>query len=141
MKSIIKVLFAIVLVSGIAIQVSAQRNAGELQVNTRLRESEGTYDQRQLYRKFLEEYMKNCPYITNFSVREVVGTSDNHDVEWRYNVNSWDDITKFYSWVAQQLKSPKESGLKMALAPFAPDYAIGGQISVAKRMKSSLARH
>lgn len=141
MKSITSILFAAILISGIALHANAQKPSGGLEVTTRLTETSGSYDQRKLYREFLEQYMKNCPYVTNFSVREAVGTADNHEVEWRYAVDSWEDITKFYSWLSQELKSPKESGIKMALTPYQPNYSLGGRISVAKRTKSSLARH
>lgn len=147
MKTIIKMLFAAVLISGtgfttIAQQSSAQtvERSGKYEVNTQLVEKEGTYDQRKLYREFLVAYMKNCPYISHFDIHEAVGSSDNHDVVWSYEVNGWDDITKFYSWVREHLQSSEDNGLKKAMTPYKPDYAIGGQIKMEKVSKSTLAK-
>lgn len=140
MKSIISALLVTVLISGFSLTSYAQQPSGKLEVTTQLKETEGTYDQRKLYRKFLVQYMKDCPYVSHFSVEEAVGKSDNHKVQWSYQVNSWSDITKFYGWVTEQLKATKEEGLKMALTPYGPDYALGGQIHVSKRGKTALAR-
>lgn len=147
MKAIIKLLFAALLISGTTFAANAQslqsqvdQKPGKYQVNTQLVEQKGTYEERKLYREFLTEYMKNCPYITNFSVHEAVGSHNNHDVVWNYDVNDWNDITKFYSWVTSQLKASNNDGLKTAMTPYAPDYAIGGQIQVEKRSKAALAK-
>lgn len=137
MKKIINMFMVALLVSGSVLAATAQqKTTGKLQVNTQLRETKGTIAQRQLYREFLEEYMKNCPFISNFKVQQAIGTTDDHNVVWTYNVNSWDDITKFYGWVTEQLKSDKKGGLKMAMTPYKPDYAIGGKIEVTERSRS-----
>lgn len=142
MKSRIKIFLWIALVcAGFSFQAKAQKSSGSLEVTTQLKEATGTYDQRKLYRKFMEESMKDCPYVHNFSIRESIGTADNHKVEWHYRVDGWDDITKFYSWLNTKLKSGQENGVRMALTPYAPNYSLGGKISVAKRVKSSLAKH
>lgn len=96
-------------------------------VSTQLVESNGTYEQRKLYREFLVEFMKNCPYISDFNICEKSASSDNHQVEWTYQVNGWRGITEFYNWVNDQLQS-KNKGLKIALTPYGHDYAIGGKI-------------
>ena len=137
MKKIIKMFIIALLVSGSVLAATAQqKSSGKLQVNTQLKEIEGTSAQRELYRGFLEEYMKNCPFVSNFKVQQAIGTKDDHNVVWSYNVNSWDDITKFYSWITDQLKSKGNDGLKMAMTPYKPDYAIGGKINVTERNKS-----
>lgn len=148
MKTIIHFFFATLIIGGTAFAASAQESQsqnnqkpGKYEVTTRLTEKEGTYEQRKLYRGFLTEYMKNCPYISNFSVHEAVDAQNNHDVIWTYDVNGWDDITKFYSWVGEHLKPTEKDGLKMAMSPYAPDYAIGGQIHLEKRNKSELAKN
>lgn len=141
MKKIAKIFLVALLIGGSALSVSAQQQSkGKLEVNTRLTESIGSHTQRQLYREFLAEYMKECPYITNFKIHEALGSSDNHDVVWTYDVNSWDDITKFYGWINEKLKSRGDDGLKKAMTPYQPDYAIGGQIKVSERNKGSLAK-
>lgn len=141
MKTIAKFLLAIIITSTSMLAANAQHQSkGKLEVNTRLTETEGSYTQRKLYREFLAEYMKDCPYISNFSVREAVGASDNHEVVWTYDVNSWDDITRFYSWINGKIKSRTDDGLKKALTPFKPDYALGGRIKVTERGKGALAR-
>lgn len=147
MKTIIKLLFAAFIITGTGFAATAQQSSteevqkpGKYEVTTRLVEKVGTMEQRQLYREFLEEYMENCPYISHFSVQQAVGSNNNHDVVWTYQVNSWSDVTKFYSWVGNQLKSSKEDGLKKAMTPYAPDYAIGGQIQMEKRSKAALAK-
>lgn len=136
MKKIMQILMIAFFAGGSVFAANAQQHAtGKLQVTTQLKESKGSSDQRQLYRQFLEEYMKNCPYISNFKVEEALGSQDDHNVVWSYNVNSWEDITKFYSWINEQLKSNKNDGLKMALTPYQPDYAIGGKINVTEKGK------
>lgn len=147
MKTIIKMLFAALLIGGTAFAANAQdsqfqvdQKPGKYEVNTQLIEQTGTYDQRKLYREFLTEYMNNCPYISSFSIHEAIGSHNNHEVVWTYDVNGWNDITRFYSWVSDQLKSAKDEGLKKAMTPYAPDYAIGGQIHVEKRSKAALAK-
>jgi hypothetical protein len=140
MKTIITSVFAVLFVCGALVAANAQNSSRKYQVSTRLKESTGTYQQRQLYRGFLTEYMKECPYISHFSMQEAVGSPDNHDVVWRYEVNSWNDITAFYAWVDNQLKSSENNGLKKAMTPYAPDYAIGGQINVQKKGKQVLAK-
>ncbi|MGH2643189.1 MAG: hypothetical protein ACRDE2_04520, partial [Chitinophagaceae bacterium] len=84
--------------------------------------------------------LKNCPYISNFNIHEAMNSQNNHDVVWTYDVNGWNDITKFYSWISDQLTGSKDNGLKTAMTPYAPDYAIGGQIQVGKRSKDALAK-
>lgn len=141
MKTIAKIFFVALLTGSSVFAAQAQQsNKGKLEVTTRLTESKGTLEERQLYREFLVEYMKQCPYISNFSVQPAIGSSDNHNVVWTYNVNSWDDITKFYGWVNEKLKSNTSEGLKKALTPYNPDYAIGGQINVTDRHRDRLAR-
>lgn len=139
MKSITTILFAALLVSGSFFAAQAQKASGRLTVSTQLKETNGTYDQRQLYRQFLTNYMQECPYISHFSIYEAPGSSDNHEVVWSYEVNNWQDITEFYAWVNQQLKS-KDDGLKKAMTPYQPDYTIGGQINVQKTKDARLAR-
>jgi hypothetical protein len=140
MKKIIASVFAVLFACGTLLTANAQNTSGKYQVTTRLKESTGTYQERELYRGFLTEYMKACPYISHFSVQEAVGSADNHDVVWRYQVNSWNDITAFYAWVNNQLKSSDDNGLKKAMTPYAPVYAIGGQIDVQKKGKQVLAK-
>ncbi|MGH2645601.1 MAG: hypothetical protein ACRDE2_16745, partial [Chitinophagaceae bacterium] len=69
MKTIIKLLFAAFLISGTAFAANAQSSQSEVnqkpgryEVNTQLVEQKGTYEQRKLYREFLIQYLKNCPY-------------------------------------------------------------------------------
>jgi hypothetical protein len=140
MKTIIKLLFVAVLTTGITVAANAQKHSGKYEVSTQLKESRGSYDQRKLYREFLSEYMKNCPYISNFSIHEAIGSADNHNIVWKYDVNGWDDITKFYGWISEQIKSKQDNGLMKAMTPYEPDYAIGGQIHLEKRSKASLAK-
>lgn len=148
MKTIIKYFFAALLIGGTAFAANAQESQsqvspkpGKYEVTTRLTEKVGTYEQRKLYREFLTEYMKNCPYISNFSVHEMLDAHNNHDVVWTYEVNGWNDITKFYSWIAEHLKDSQKDGLKMSMTPYAPDYAIGGEIHLEKRNSSELAKN
>ncbi len=140
MKTISKALIVVLLFTGFTFSGHAQQRKGNLEVTTQLKETNGSYDQRKLYREFLISYMKNCPYISNFNIRETTQTSDNHDVTWSYDVNSWDDITKFYGWVESHLKPGKNGGLKKAMTPYQPDYAIGGKIQVHKAQKGTLAK-
>jgi hypothetical protein len=148
MKTIIKMLFVALLIIGTtfiahgrSLQAPVDQKPDKYEVTTQLVEEKGTYEQRKLYREFLTEYMKNCPYISNFSIHEEIDSHNDHDVVWTYDINNWDDITKFYSWVTNQLKSSKNDGLKTAMTPYAPDYAIGGRIQVEKRDKAALAKY
>lgn len=144
MKTIIKVLTIAILFSGFSFMANAQDTqepSGKLVVNTQLQESQGTYGQRKVFRTFLKDYMKDCPYISHFSIHEALNSSDNHEVVWTYEVNSWNDITAFYNWVGKQLKSKSNEGFKNAMTPYQPDYAIGGKIHVERRSKSALARY
>ncbi len=140
MKSISKILLVAILLSGFSLMAGAQKKSGKLEVKAQLTEVKGTYDQRKLYRDFLTEYMTKCPYISHFSIREAVGSSDNHKVVWSYQVDSWEDITKFYHWVSKQIGAKEENGLAMAMTPYAPDYNIGGRIHVGKTNGAALAR-
>lgn len=114
---------------------------GRYQVSTQLNETNGTYDERKLYRSFLTEAMKQCPYISNFQIVEVSGSSDNHQVEWKYDVNGWEDITHFYSWIDKNIRSSKDSTLIKALTPYRPYYVLGGKITVHKKTKDEMAKN
>lgn len=138
MKNICKLLFVAALCIAVSFGTQAQ-STGKLRVSTQLKETNGNYDQRRLYREFLTDYLKKCPYISDFQVQEVPGSADNHLVIWSYDVNNWDQITSFYNWINTHLKK-KSDGLKVALTPFQPDYAIGGVIQVEKKSKSELAK-
>lgn len=147
MNTIIKFFFAGIVIAGTSYAATAQQSSvpvgqkpGKYEVTTHLVEQRGTLEERRLYREFLKEYMKNCPYISDFNVQQSVGSGNNHDVVWTYDVNSWNDITRFYSWISSQLKSSDDDGLKKAMTPYAPDYAIGGQIQLEKRSKTTLAK-
>jgi len=142
MKPIIFMLLFATLTSGAVFTTQAQskKDSKKYEVKTKLTEKEGTYEQRKLYRQFLTEFMNNCPYISHFSIHEAIGDSDNHAVVWRYDVNGWEDITQFYNWVSKHLEHAKENGLKKALTPYLPDYAIGGQIQMEKKSKASYAK-
>jgi hypothetical protein len=136
----IKVIFLVVVLAGAClVTAQAQQTAGKYTVQTRLKEKKGSYEERKLYREFLKVSMKDCPCISHFSVHEALGNSDNHDVVWSYQVDNWNDITQFYAWISQQLKS-KNSSLKEAMTPYQPDYTIGGQISMEKTNKAAIAR-
>ncbi len=141
MKTISKMFIIAVLITGLSFGANAQAGKGKLRVSTQLKEINGSHEQRKLYRTFLISYMKNCPYISNFKMDETAGASDNHEVTWNYDVNSWNDITSFYNWIEEHLKSGKDDGLKKALTPYKPDYALGGKIRVQKRGKSALAKN
>ena len=141
MKSIKFFIIALLFCGTFQMANAQKKKAGNLVVQTKLTETLGSYDQRKLYRDFLTSYMADCPYISNFSVHEAVGSSDNHKVVWEYQVNSWDDITKFYSWVSQHIKQKDETGLRKAMTPFEPDYNIGGKIQVTPFKESMLAKH
>lgn len=141
MKTITMVLWVAVLCTGSVIAANAQKPSGNLEVMSSLHETSGTYDERKLCRQFLEQYMKDCPYITDFSIREVPGATDNHVVEWQYRVDSWDQITQFYGWLAEKIKSPKKDAVKMALSPYGPDYSLGGKMWVSRTSRKALAKH
>lgn len=137
MKSI-KAIFLVAIIAGVSvIAAQAQQTIGKYTVTTQQKEKKGTYEQRKLYREFLEVSMKDCPYISHFSVHEILSDTDNHDVVWSYQVNNWEGITHFYDWINQQLKS-SNSGLKEAMTAYRPDYTIGGQISMEKTDKAAL---
>lgn len=138
MRTFLKMVFITAFLSSAAFAIHAQQKSGKLTVYSRLQEKVGTYDQRKLYREFLTDYMKDCPFISHFHIEEALNTTNNHDVIWTYEVNNWDDITQFYGWVNRQLKL-KEGGLKKALTPYQPDYAIGGQIRVEKTSDEALS--
>ena len=138
MTTFVKILFIATLFSSTAFISRAQQKTEKFTVFTSLKENSGSYDQRKLYREFLTSYMKDCPYISHFNILEESNATDNHNVVWTYEVNSWDDITKFYGWVNQQLKS-KDGGLKKAMTPFSPDYAIGSKIKVEKTNDEAIA--
>lgn len=140
MKNVTRVLIVAILFSGVSLMAHAQKQSGDLEVKTQLTEAKGTYEQRKLYREFLTAYMKKCPYISHFSIHEAVGSTDNHKVVWRYEVNNWEDITKFYHWVSQHIESKKEGGLVKAMTPYAPTYNIGGKIHVEELNKAALAK-
>lgn len=140
MKTILKSSFAILLLLGTVMVSNGQKHSEKYQVTTLLREAAGTFQERKVYRGFLEEYMKNCPYISNFSIQEPVHSTDNHEVIWTYEVNSWNDITRFYSWIRDQMKSKDQGGLKKAMEPYAPKYQIGGQISMQKTFRPAVAK-
>lgn len=147
MKTIIKMLFAVILLSGTAFATHAQSSAkhlsqksGKYLVQTQLTEKKGSYEERKLYRKFLENYVKECPYVSHFNIREVKASSDNHEVVWSYEVNGWKDITLFYNWIKERVEASNDNGMKEAMTPYAPDYAIGGQIQMQKRTKADLAK-
>ncbi|MGH2643785.1 MAG: hypothetical protein ACRDE2_07555, partial [Chitinophagaceae bacterium] len=111
----------------------------KFEASTILTEKTGTYDQRLLRRELLTEYMKNCPHIHHFKIMES-GTESNLEVIWTYEVKSWNDITEFYDWIYAQLKTSNDKIFEKLLAPFASDYALGGQIFMRKRMKTALAK-
>lgn len=139
MKTLAKTIIVVVLLIGMTLASQAQQQKRELVVTTRLKETNGSYAQRKLYRSFLEGFMKDCPYITHFHVQEAMSASNNHKVVWIYEVNSWGNITQFYNWIHESLKSTKNTGLKKALTPYKPDYEIGGKIQVEEKSKTSLA--
>ena len=141
MKSMTKMLMIVLLCCSSFHFTDAQKKPGDLVVKTNLTESLGSYDQRKLYRDFLVSYMKDCPYISNFTVVEAAGSDDNHNVVWQYQVDSWQDITKFYDWVAKHVKDKDETGFRKAMTPFQPDYNIGGKIQVKPVDKAMLAQH
>lgn len=140
MKTILRSSFAMLLAFGTVMVSNGQKHLEKYQVTTQIREAAGSYQERKVYRGFLEEYMKNCPYISKFSIEEQPHSTDNHEVIWKYDVNSWNDITRFYSWIGDQLKLEDESGLKKALEPYAPKYQIGGQIIMEKKLRSVVAK-
>lgn len=114
------------------------QTTGRLTVSTRLMETAGTYEERKLYRRFLEDCMVKCPYISHFKIEEAPSGTDNHAVIWHYEVNGWDGITHFYDWIHLQLKDQAGS-LKTAMTPYAPAYAIGGEIQATPGTRSRLA--
>jgi|GEM_PF-4546462 len=130
---------ALLLTAPLILPRAQAQSVGKLLVTTHLKEASGTYEQRKLYREFLEAYMKKCPYISHFDIMEMPGANDNHQIEWRYEVNNWNGITHFYNWINEQIEE-KDNGIKTALTPYAPHYALGGDIQVTKRTKSELAR-
>lgn len=107
---------------------SASRD--RLEVTTSLQETNGSYDERKLYRGFLTEAMKHCPYIHHFHIIAYPDASKNNYVQWVYEVNSWDDITKFYSWINTTMHDASDSTLIKALTPYKPSYNVGGAIDV-----------
>lgn len=108
-------------------------------VTTQLKETTGTYEQRKLFREFLTQAIETCPYVSNFRVTEQANGADNHSVTWTYEVNGWNDITYFYNWINHEVFSLQNSVLKLALTPYGPNYAIGGEIDMNKKDKSLLA--
>lgn len=140
MKNLSRAIVVAILFSSVSFMASAQKKSGKLVVKTQLTEAKGTYDQRKLYREFLTTYMDKCPYISNFSIAEAIGSTDNHKVVWRYDVNSWEDITKFYNWISKNIKEERQGGLVKAMTPYQPDYNIGGKISVHKINEAALAK-
>jgi hypothetical protein len=141
MKIITVFMWVVALLSGPVLAANAQKPAGNLEVSALVSETTGTYGERKLCRQFLEQYMKDCPYVRDFSVTEMPGSVDNHAVVWHYRVDNWNQITQFYGWLATRLKSSKDEGIKTALSPYGPDYKLGGRISVAKWNRSMLAKH
>lgn len=140
MKTTCKMLLVLLLLNGICLFARAQEKHEKLVVTSRLTELKGTYPERQLYRDFLTTYMKNCPYISHFSIHEADGASDNHEVIWHYEVKNWDSITQFYDWISDHLKSGKDNGLKKAMTPYQPEYDIGGKMKVEEISKATAAR-
>lgn len=148
MKTILNLMVVLTLflacIAGANAQERATNHRGpknKFTVSARLTEGTGTYSDRTLCRVFLKEAMKACPYITNFHIIELNGSKDNHRVVWIYNVNGWDAITHFYSWINTAIHTTKDSILIEALTPYAPDYALGGAISVNEVNKSQIAKN
>ncbi len=140
MKTMRHALLALLLLNGICLLAQAQEKHEKLEVTSRVTELNGTYGERKLYRDFLTTYMKKCPYISHFSISEAVGAQDNHDVIWHYEVENWDNITKFYDWISDHLKSRDDNGLKKAMTPYRPDYNIGGKMKVEQTSKTIMAK-
>lgn len=140
MKTGIKTIAVVLLLSVMSLASQGQKkNKGTMVVTTHLKETNGTYAQRQLYRSFLKDFMKDCPFISHFNVHEAIHSTDNHLVVWTYEVNGWKDITEFYNWINRSLTSDGHSGLIKALTPYKPDYNFGGTIHVEKISRSDLA--
>lgn len=127
------------LITGLSGALAAQQKKS-MEVVTRLQEVNGNYNERKLYRAFLTEAMKQCPYIDHFHIIEVPGSEANHDVEWIYEVSNWGDITKFYHWMNSTIRASKDSTLIKALTPYRPVYDLGGVIDVHKSAES-LVKH
>jgi hypothetical protein len=144
MKTLKILAWASILFLALGSAVHAQQivqKEGRYQVVTKLSETNGTYDERKLYRSFLTEAMKQCPYVSNFQIVEVSGSSDNHQVEWKYDVDGWEDITRFYNWIDKNLHSTNDSTFIKALTPYRPDYVLGGKITVHKKTKDEMVKN
>lgn len=139
MKSFKFFLLMVMLVVASQTKTIAQQRA-RLEVVTKLQELNGNYAARKLYRGFLTEAMKRCPYIHNFRIAELPGAGDNQHVEWIYDVNNWDDITSFYNWIKITMQNSTDSSLIKALTPYAPSYDVGGAIDVHKN-EETLVKH
>lgn len=97
-------------------------------------------NKRKLYRDFLTQSMKECPYISNFHIIQLKDSNDTCYVVWIYDVNEWSDITHFYEWVFSTIHSSKDSTLLQALAPYKPNYSIGGAIEM-HQLSKAMAKH
>lgn len=138
MKTFVKISMVLLLLAGTGLSAWAQK--AKYTVTTKLTEGQGSYDQRKLYREFLADAMHACPYISHFRIVEQTNSQDNHDVVWTYEVSGWDDLTRFYNWVNKRLTSGEDPALKKALTPYAPQYALGGQLTMTRTSPSALAR-
>lgn len=134
MKTIKKMLLIIVFFCGIYQYVEGQERHEKFEVSTQLSELHGKYAQRKVYRTFLTIYMRDCPYISHFSIEEVKDTQDNHKVIWHYEVKKREDITKFYGWLYNFLESSKANGIKRALAAYAPKYDLSDKTKINKNI-------
>lgn len=110
------------------------------EVVTQLKETCGTFNQRKIYRNFLLQAMKECPFISNFHIIQLKDSHDNCYVDWVYNVNKWSDITHFYEWIFSTIHSSKDSILSEALSPYGPNYGIGGAIEM-RKLSKAMAKH
>lgn len=134
MKTIRKMLLLAIIFCGVTQYTEAQEKHGKLEVTTQLTELQGNYDQRKFYRELLTYNMKNCPYISHFSVNEANESQDNHNIIWHYEVNKRDDITKFYKWLYNFLLSPQENDMKTSLTPFGPHYNLSDKTEIKERI-------
>ena len=114
--------------------VHAQRSLyHKYRVSTLQTEITGTSEQRKLYHEFLTKAMAACPYISNFTIVVPKDQTDTHQVVWRYEVDGWADITRFYHWVNMELSNAHNNVLRLALTPYGQDFAIGGEISMTEK--------
>lgn len=110
-------------------------------VTDQLKETFGSYGDRKLYRTFLIQSIKNCPFVSQFQISEIPGNADNHEVVWTYEVNGWNDITRFYDWIQSHMRDSGDSTLQKALTPYQPYYSLGGLIRVENKNQRGMAKN